>query len=103
MTLTEFHSLFGNFISLMSSYPHMTKYPKPMGEIIYENMGSVGNSCSINDLYERIKTKYPKIEINKNIVSTQMSDLSINGPISSPYPKGKRFLKRIGRGMYEIL
>ncbi len=80
----------------------MTKYPKPMREIIYENMGKTGDNCSINDMYEKIRQKYPKIEINKNTVSTQMSDLSINGPDSSSYPMHKRFLKRVERGKYQL-
>ena len=80
----------------------MTGYPKTMREIIYENMGKVGDSCSINDMYEKIRRKYPKIEINRNTVSTQMSDLSTNGPDSSTYPMNKRFLKRIGRGEYQL-
>ena len=73
-----------------------------MREIIYDNMMEVAKRCSIIDMYERIKIAYPKIEINKNTISTQMSDLSINGPDSSQYPMHKRFLKRVGIGVYEI-
>lgn len=73
-----------------------------MREIIYENMGKIGDSYSINDMYEKIRKKYPKIEINRNTVSTEMSDLSVNGPDSSQYLMHARFLKRIGRGKYQL-
>ena len=81
----------------------LIKNPKPMWKIIYEIMAESGKPCSIKEMYERIRSKYPKNEINRNTVSTSMSDLSVNGPDSSGYSMEKRFLRRIGRGLYELI
>lgn len=79
----------------------MNHYPKPMREIIYEIISEAGE-CSIQKMYEKIRQKYPKIEINRNTVTTEMSDLAVNGPDSSLYPMQKRFLKRVRRGVYKL-
>jgi len=79
----------------------MKHYPKPMRDIIYEIILEL-EECSIQEMYEKIRRKYPKIEINRNTVATEMSDLAVNGPDSSEYSMQKRFLKRVKRGTYKL-
>jgi len=68
--------------------------------LIKEAMSKLGGRASIQEVFGYIKSKHRGV--NRNTVSTAMSDLSVNGPPSSLYPMSKRFLFRIGRGRYEL-
>jgi hypothetical protein len=65
-----------------------------------EAMVKLGGRASIQEVFEYIKSK--RRNVNRNTISTAMSDLSVNGPPSSLYPMSRRFLFIIGRGKYEI-
>lgn len=68
--------------------------------LIKEAISKLGGRGSIEEVFEYIKSKHPNV--NRNTISTAMSDLSVNGPPSSLYPMSRRFLFRIGRGQYEL-
>jgi hypothetical protein len=68
--------------------------------LIKEAMTKLGGRASIQEVFEYIKSK--RRSVNRNTISTAMSDLSVNGPPSSLYHMSRRFLFRIGRGQYEL-
>ena len=43
---------------------------------------------------------HPEDDVRLATISTAMSDLSVNGPVSSPYPTERRFLQRVKRDYY---
>lgn len=70
-------------------------------EMIRDAMTSLGGEATIQDVTGHIRNKYG--EANVNSISTDMSDLSINGPRSSLYPMNRRFLERVSRGRYRLV
>lgn len=68
--------------------------------LIKESVLKLGGRASIEEVYRYIKSKRPSV--NRNTISTAMSDLSVNGPLSSLYPMARRFLSRVGKGQYEL-
>jgi len=68
--------------------------------IIKEAMENLSGKASIKEVVNYLKSRYRNIK--EDTISTSMSDLSVNGPPSSPYPMSQRFLIRIERGLYEL-
>jgi len=79
------------------------KYSKPVWKMIREAMESLGGTASISQVIDWIDQHYPHDKVNPTTISTDLSDLSINGPPSSLYPMEKRFLYRVGRSAYRLI
>jgi hypothetical protein len=74
---------------------------KTAKEMIREALTSLGGEATIQEVTGYIRDKYGLVNVNS--ISTDMSDLSINGPKSSLYPASQRFLERVSRGRYRVL
>ena len=70
-------------------------------QVILNAMKELGGEATIQEVTSFIHKKYG--DVNASTISTDMSDLSINGPRSSLYPMNKRILKRVARGRYRLL
>lgn len=80
----------------------MTRYSKPIDQMIREAMESLGGEGSIQQVTDHIKSLYPEYKVNPSTISTMMSDLSVNDPPSSSYPPVRKFLVRVRRGCYRM-
>lgn len=69
--------------------------------IIREALKDLGGEATIQQVISHLSQKYDSVDSES--ISTSMSDLATNGPPSSPYPKEKRFLKRVARGRYRLV
>lgn len=73
---------------------------KPTKDLIREAVEKIGGIVSIDNVVRHISSKYPGI--NKDTISTAMSDLAVNGPPSSLYKDSEKFLFRVERGKYRF-
>jgi len=81
---------------------NVSKYTKPLRQMILDAMEDLGGERSISEVIGRINSHYPNENVSHSSVSTAMSDLSVNGPPSSLYPMDRRFLWRVKRGLYRL-
>ena len=69
-------------------------------QMIREAITALGGEASIQEVAGYIREKHGLVRISS--ISTDMSDLAINGPPSSLYPMEERFLERVSRGRYRL-
>jgi hypothetical protein len=68
--------------------------------MIREAVRSSFGEVSIDEVLKWIRLNYRNDDVKRNTISKTMSQLCINGPPSSRYPDSKKFLYRVGRGIY---
>jgi len=64
----------------------MPRYSKPIDQMIWEAIKSLGGEASIGEVFRWIRPNFVHDDVKRSTVSTAMSDLSVNGPPSSLYP-----------------
>lgn len=68
---------------------------------IYDAMNALGGEATIQQVASHLNQKYGSV--NASTVSTDMSDLAINGPPSSLYHEDQKFLERVARARYRLI
>ena len=68
---------------------------------IEDAMNELGGEATIQQVISYLNHKHGNV--NASSISTDMSDLALNGPPSSLYPMSKRILKRVSRGRFRLL